>query len=73
MKQVRACCQALERFERSYPPSSNSKLLVSVFVVQMVQFYERQTGKPAPRSRRGLFVKFLEDAWAGVRFSATDR
>jgi hypothetical protein len=68
MKQVRACRQKIERFERSQPLSSNSKVLTSVFVAQMAQFYEHQTGKPPPKGRSGPFVDFLNAAWADLGF-----
>jgi hypothetical protein len=68
LNQVRARCQRIERFERSEPLSSNSKILTSVFVVQMAQFYEHQTGKPASKSRNGPFVDFLNAAWTDLGF-----
>jgi hypothetical protein len=68
MKQVRACCQKIERFERSEPLSSNSKALTTVFVGQMAQFYEHQAGKPAPKGKSGPFVDFLNAAWADLDF-----
>jgi hypothetical protein len=68
LKQVRVCCDTIERFERSEPLASNFKVLTSVFVAQMAQFYEHQTGKPAPKGRRGKFVDFLDAAWADLGF-----
>jgi hypothetical protein len=71
LKQVRACCEVIERFEQSRPLSSNFKVLTSVFVTQMAQFYQRQTGKPVPRSKSGPFVAFLDAAWHDLDFSSS--
>ncbi|SFJ01441.1 hypothetical protein [Bradyrhizobium sp. Gha] len=68
MRAARACREKIERFARSEPLPSNFKVLTSVFVAQMAQFYEHETGKPAPKGRTGPFVDFLDAAWTDLSF-----
>jgi hypothetical protein len=45
-----------------------SEFLARQFVELMIELHSRLTGKPAPKSRIGPFVRFLEAAWEDLCF-----
>lgn len=49
-------------------PGGRSEMLVHFFAVHMSHFHEKQLGHPAPTSKSGRFVRFMQAAWADLQF-----
>jgi hypothetical protein len=62
--------QRVEHFELVEPLAGRSEMLPRVFVMQMREFYERQTGRPASKVRAGQLVELMQAAWDDLQFPA---
>jgi hypothetical protein len=69
-KELHELRQRVEHFELVKPLAGRSEMLPRVFVMQVRQFYERQTGRPAPKVRAGRLVELMQAAWDDLQFPA---
>lgn len=70
LKTIHRCHQALRQSYEVMPPlqSGRSEILASEFVGWCRRFHRDRIGRPAPKSRMGRFVDFMEAAWVDLDF-----
>ncbi|MET3842071.1 hypothetical protein [Bradyrhizobium sp. OAE829] len=70
VKELHELRQRAEHFELVEPLAGRSEMLARAFVMQMREFYERRTGRRAPKARSGKLVDLMQAAWDDLQFPA---
>lgn len=70
VKELHELRERVEHFELVKPLPGRTEMLPRVFVMQMREFYERRTGRPASKVRAGRLVELMQAAWDDLQFPA---
>jgi hypothetical protein len=70
VKELHELRQRVDHFELVKPLPGRTEMLPRVFVMQMREFYERHTGRPASKVRAGRLVELMQAAWDDLQFPA---